>query len=372
MSDMRTPLKSGRPLILGGTDTLSGTEYTILGKPIGYGGSCLVYKAEKHSTPPHKVIIKEFYPTDYAKYFTRNEDDGSLTYTHSVSAIVNLIEDEKTNFKNGVNEQVAFYEKDSNHRLGSMPEYLEVKHEPNDAAHYTIYSVLDLVGGKTLDEKRSDDLSLCDIAQIMQSLCNAVGVLHGSGKLYLDIKPENIFVFEKDVSYRIGLFDFDTVLDNNLEALSGSIQPFSQDWCAPEQKPWQPKMISTATDVFAIGAVFYWLITGKDTKDITYNTNISLNNFSNSFNWDENPQGISNVIKVISRMICRRDYDDICVASKAIEVATDYLRDKKYLLSKNDLVSFTSKIKNVIFELFAIKIINRMQSCIFDFFFQYA
>ncbi|GHU74378.1 hypothetical protein FACS1894188_02410 [Clostridia bacterium] len=247
MKDTRVPLSSGKKI------TLSDNDYVISGEPIGRGASCLVYEAEKQGELGHRVIIKEFYPLDYENCIERGEDGLTLTFTRRQS----LIEKRKEQFKCGAAEQVAFYDKDTNHRLG-FPIVAE--------ANGTAYMIVDLSHGQTLVHCR-DKLSLCDIAQVMQSLCNAVSVIHESEKPYLDIKLDNIFVFDKDVAYRIGLFDFDTVLANNKAVLDESLGVVSKYWSPPEQRTWKTGEIGTMTDVFAIGAVFYWLISGKEASD---------------------------------------------------------------------------------------------------------
>jgi serine/threonine protein kinase len=244
MKDTQVSLPSGKKITLGDND------YVISGEPIGRGASCLVYEAEKQGELGHRVIVKEFYPLDYENCIERGENGLALTFTRRLS----LIEKRKEQFKCGAEEQVAFYDKDTNHRL-SFPTAAE--------ANGTAYLIVDLTHGQTLAHC-SDKLSLCDIAQVMQSLCNAVSVIHESGKLYLDIKPDNIFVFDKDVAYRIGLFDFDTVIANDKAALDESLGTVSKYWSPPEQRTWKTGEIGTATDIFAIGAVFYWLISRKE------------------------------------------------------------------------------------------------------------
>ncbi|MDR0920199.1 MAG: protein kinase, partial [Oscillospiraceae bacterium] len=240
-------------LLKGNTLTLSGNEYVIK-KQIGYGASCLAYEAKKQGFLGHSVIIKEFYPLKYAHCIKRCDDNLTLSVIRNET----LIEKLKKEFMTGAEKEVAFYDNDTNHRLGSYSTFAE--------SNGTAYLIKDLAHGQILANCR-ETLSLCDIAQVMQSLCNAMNVLHNAGNLYLDIKPENIFVFNKDVSYRIGIFDFDTVIENNKDILDKSLGMGSKYWSPPEQKTWTVGSIGTATDIFAIGAVFYWLISGKNAED---------------------------------------------------------------------------------------------------------
>jgi serine/threonine protein kinase len=57
------------------------------------------------------------------------------------------------------------------------------------------------------------------------------------------------------------MFDFDTVTP--MSELDTATISFSEDWSPYEQKNKQREKISFATDIYAIGAVLYWLISGN-------------------------------------------------------------------------------------------------------------
>ncbi|GHV30173.1 hypothetical protein FACS1894167_10600 [Synergistales bacterium] len=86
--------------------------------------------------------------------------------------------------------------------------------------------------------------------------------------MFLDIKPSNIWLFPKNgLSRRVALFDFDTVLptDENGYLLKPYPEqlPFSESWSPYEQSHQQFSVVSRATDVYAFGAIIYWLYTGN-------------------------------------------------------------------------------------------------------------
>ena len=158
----------------------------------------------------------------------------------------------RNRFESGAVEQTAFSVNDSSHSL-PIPEY--------SMANGTVYSIIVLANGQTLAACVAD-LTMLDKANIITSICNAIRKLHDSGRLYLDLKPSNVFVFEKESNetLRIGLFDFDTAMP--VSEKSTTPIPYSDGWSPYEQKNAQRDQITYATDIYTIGAVYYWLITG--------------------------------------------------------------------------------------------------------------
>jgi len=252
--DIRTPLNQGDGL------TFQPHNY-IIREVIGFGGSCLAYSAERipneHERgvgmPIVPAIIKEFYPLEIADSITR-EPNGELTVQ---SAMRETFDSLKRRFEIGAAEQTAFSVNDGNH---SLP--LPLLAFQNGTA----YTAVVLTNGQTLDECATD-LSIFEKADVLTSLCNAVKKLHDSGKLYLDLKPPNIFVFEQEhnESRRVALFDFDTVV--TAADVTASTVSYSDGWSPCEQINLRKEEISYATDIYAIGAVYYWMLSGIKVSD---------------------------------------------------------------------------------------------------------
>ncbi|GHU94725.1 hypothetical protein FACS1894208_06290 [Clostridia bacterium] len=237
MTDVRIPLPNGATLKLGDT------QYTVR-DVIGRGGSCLAYITENGSD---SYVIKEFYPAELAGRITRSD-----RYLQVEPGSQPLYDRLKKRFTDSAKGSVAFYGGDSNHSLPPANAY-----EGGNAA----YSAVLLTQGETL--VKSSGLGIYEIAQVMISLCNAVEKLHSQSNLYLDIKPDNIFLFIKEQSEtrRIALFDFDTVTP--IANLTNALIPFSSGWSPYEQERAIRTSICGATDVYSIAATFYWLVCGK-------------------------------------------------------------------------------------------------------------
>jgi serine/threonine protein kinase len=245
--EKRTPLSNGTKI------KLNSVEYVIR-DVIGYGGSCIAYTADRLPNEyeqnvgllPSSAVIKEFYPNAIA-------DEISRVGTELKATDETVFAELKNRFKRGAASQVAFYGIDSNHSL--PPAELADANE-------TAYSAISLMQGVVLSEQIKS-LGLKDIADIITSLCNAVKKLHSDNKLYLDIKPSNIFLFDDEPgeTRRVALFDFDTVTPT--DDLDTAAIPYSPGWSPPEQEnEWLDK-ISFASDVYAIGATLYWLFSGE-------------------------------------------------------------------------------------------------------------
>lgn len=127
---------------------------------------------------------------------------------------------------------------------------------PRDAPPYL---VLELAPGLDLDdwlEQLQPDLPR-RLAVLLQ-VADAVTYAHGAGVLHRDLKPSNVRV---DVHDAARLLDFG--IGKSLDATPGATRftALTPDWAAPEQLLGQPT--TAATDVYALGALLYLMLTGR-------------------------------------------------------------------------------------------------------------
>ena len=264
MNELRTRLDENTIVSVGGND------YSVCTLLSDSGASCLVYNAMRLPTAFEKLIgmpnipavIKEFYPIKMAETGSvrRNRGCSCLTVAGGKQS---QFDELLQNFTKGTIKQVEFYGRGSIHSLA--PSRI-------GRANNTVYTSVDSAVGQSLDKvvrESNKQFSLHEIVQMIASLTEAIKELHDKQLIHLDIKPSNIFLFENDglLSQRVALFDFDTVVSIE-DAQSGNCKiGFSEGWSAPEQgnenKPPKYSDISKATDVFAIGAVLFWAITGN-------------------------------------------------------------------------------------------------------------
>lgn len=161
-------------------------------------------------------------------------------------------------FTKGISTYSRYYEYDSNH-TNPRP-FLYGK------ANRTSYAVSDPPQGQVLSEVDRRDLNLYAISSILYSVCSAIGNFHDHGLLYLDCKPDNIYLCEVDQQLHVRLFDFDSVVSiHDVESGNIPYSTHSPGWSPPEQERWGQNMNlpGKEADIYAIGAVFFYLLTGR-------------------------------------------------------------------------------------------------------------
>lgn len=126
------------------------------------------------------------------------------------------------------------------------------------------YFSMDLVEGGRLDsEVQEKPLSPHRAAELIAKLARTVHYAHERGILHRDIKPGNILLDEAGELY---LTDFGlarlVVSEGDVTATTALLG--TPSYMAPEQASDQKTAaITAATDVYALGAVLYYLLTGK-------------------------------------------------------------------------------------------------------------
>jgi TolB-like protein/Tfp pilus assembly protein PilF len=126
------------------------------------------------------------------------------------------------------------------------------------------YFSMQLVEGRRLDEvARRESMSNRCAAELIAKLARTVHYAHKRGILHRDIKPGNILI---DADGEPHLTDFglarlvereSTITGTTVEALG------TPSYMAPEQAAGDAAQLTSATDVYGLGAVFYHLLTGR-------------------------------------------------------------------------------------------------------------
>ena len=130
-----------------------------------------------------------------------------------------------------------------------------------------IYFAMQLVRGRSLAQWLAADgfLPPRRAAELLRIVAEAVDYAHRLGVLHLDLKPGNILIDEQGLPL---IADFglarrlEQALDMANERVSGT-----PSYMAPEQAQVSGRTLSPATDVWALGAVLYELLTGQPPFD---------------------------------------------------------------------------------------------------------
>lgn len=131
------------------------------------------------------------------------------------------------------------------------------------------YLAMQLIEGESLAEyiaSAETKLNERDAALLMAKIARAVHHAHERGVLHRDLKPGNILLDENGEPH---LIDFG--LAKCLEQDSGLTQTGAflgtPAYASPEQAAGQNKSITTASDVYSLGAILYALLTGRPPFD---------------------------------------------------------------------------------------------------------
>ncbi len=133
------------------------------------------------------------------------------------------------------------------------------------------YFVLEYVQGRPINVYcREQSLSVEERLRLFLRVCEAVSYAHRSLVVHRDLKPGNIFVDAQGIPK---LLDFgvakllDPATDPGLTSTIFAGGPLTPEYASPEQIFGQP--ITTAADVYALGAILFELLTG--TRAQTFN-----------------------------------------------------------------------------------------------------
>jgi serine/threonine-protein kinase len=125
------------------------------------------------------------------------------------------------------------------------------------------YFTMKLIGGTSLDKKLAEygaDPTLA--ARLMRQAAQAVHHAHQRGILHRDLKPANILLDERSEPFVTDFGLAKRVEGDSELTLSGAIIG-TPGYMAPEQASGQRGAVTTASDVYGLGAVLYALLTGR-------------------------------------------------------------------------------------------------------------
>ena len=125
----------------------------------------------------------------------------------------------------------------------------------------TAYMVMEYLQGRSLAdllEQRGGKMSEPEALHYIQKICQALAVLHQAQFLHRDIKPDNIMLTEDK---RVVLIDFGAARDFTSRNSKRFTAMFTPGY-APLEQYGQALKFGAFTDIYALGATMYHLLTG--------------------------------------------------------------------------------------------------------------
>jgi tRNA A-37 threonylcarbamoyl transferase component Bud32 len=123
--------------------------------------------------------------------------------------------------------------------------------------------VVEYVPGQALDDLAPEDRP--DIGRwvrLVEQVATGLAEVHACGLLHRDIKPQNIILGDDGVPRLVDFGLAVPVASEALHQVSGS-----PPYMAPEQARGQGERVDARTDVFGLGAVLYFLLSGRPPHD---------------------------------------------------------------------------------------------------------
>ncbi|MEH2928687.1 PASTA domain-containing protein [Candidatus Ventrimonas sp. KK005] len=222
----------------------------LIGKVLGSGGFGITYLGYDQ-TLDKKVAIKEYFPTEFA---TRMQSQTMVTVFSGEKE-----EQFVTGMKKSLDEARRLAEFQQTPGITQVFDFFE---ENN-----TAYIVMEFLEGETLREKLKRDgvMTVEDALPVVFAVLGALKTVHAKEMIHRDIAPDNIYLLKNG---EVKLLDFGAsrqVTGTHSKSLTVMLKPgyapVEQYQSGGDQGPW--------TDVYALAATFYKMITGKRPPDST-------------------------------------------------------------------------------------------------------
>ena len=222
-------------------------EYEIV-RVLGAGGFGITYLGYDHHLDK-PVAIKEYLPNDLAV---------RLGNTEVVAKTSNDAEDYKWGLDRFL-EEARVLAKFDHPNLPKVYRFFE--------AHGTAYIVMEYAEGATLSQliKQRGSISEEEVIQILVPLMRGLQQVHKAGYLHRDIKPGNIILRDDGNPMLLDFGSARAAIGGKSRSVTSIVTPgyapIEQYNTKGNQGPW--------TDIYAVAAVAYKLVTGETPDDAT-------------------------------------------------------------------------------------------------------
>lgn len=220
---------------------LCGGKY-IIEKKIGEGGFGITYKAMQ-SGLERLVCIKEYFPAGYCVR------DTYARTIHNQGMDDSKFEKYRQAFVKEARTLAALHHP-------NIVEVIDIFDENN-----TSYMVMPFIEGRSLQSivEQNGPLTYPEAVNYMAQIADAVGYIHEHHILHRDIKPDNVMV---TAEYRAILIDFGSAREFENDKTQAQTSMLTHGY-APTEQYTNNSRKGSYTDIYAIGATLYYILTGK-------------------------------------------------------------------------------------------------------------
>jgi serine/threonine protein kinase/ABC-type branched-subunit amino acid transport system substrate-binding protein len=234
--------ESGNLLYLAPRSFLAG-KY-LIGRVLGQGGFGITYLGWDINLEV-KLAIKEFFP------------QGLVSRYPGQSEVVSYASKAGENFAFGIerflNEAKMLAKFEHHPNIVSVRDFFK--------ANNTAYMIMSYVEGKTLESylsEQGDILPVETALSIIMPVMDALREVHEVGIMHRDISPDNILIDQRG---RIMVIDFGAAREE-IRGKSKSLSVILKTGYAPEEQYRSRGVQGPWTDVYAVAATYYRMITG--------------------------------------------------------------------------------------------------------------
>lgn len=237
--DERYPLALPRGTVLGG-------QY-LIDRVLGQGGFGITYRATDHKTGNY-VAVKEYFPDAMA--------------TRTQTTVVPFAGERMESFSYGktcfLQEAETLAKFIGNENIVRIHTYFE--------ENGTAYFIMDYVEGISFDDyikNKGGKISYEEAEKILLPVIDALAAVHSKGIVHRDVTPDNIYITNDG---KVKLLDFGAAR-YSLGDKSRSLDVVLKHGFAPKEQYTRRGKQGAFTDVYTVGATFYFAITGKRPPD---------------------------------------------------------------------------------------------------------
>ncbi len=238
--DEKYPLALPKGTILAG-------QY-VIERVLGQGGFGITYKASDYKNNNKPVAIKEYFP-------------DTLVY-REMTTVISYPGERTENFDYGkqsfLDEAETLAKFLGNDNIVRVYSYFE----ENGTAYFAMEYVEGIPFDKYLTQK-GGRIGIDEAKNILIPVMDALGAVHSTGIIHRDVTPDNIYLSNDG---RVMLLDFGAAR-YSLGDKSRSLDVVLKHGFAPKEQYSRRGKQGPYTDVYALGATFYFALTGKRPPD---------------------------------------------------------------------------------------------------------